>query len=220
MNPKELSVRISVLIIGMLILSLGVAVSILGGLGTTPIACVPYVISLGLTYFTVGEWTILFHTFLVIGQFILLKSNFDYKQIFQIPLVFIFGYAIDFWVWLLSSFTPTDYITQWIFCIAGVVIISFGIIFEVKADLILLAPDGFVLAICKITDREFGPTKPYFDVSMVIIGVVLSFLFLNQLAGIREGTVFAALCIGYIAKFFKDLMGQKSDNFFENFTEE
>ena len=220
MNPKELSVRISVLIIGMLILSLGVAVSILGGLGTTPIACVPYVISLGLTYFTVGEWTIIFHTVLVIGQFILLKSNFDYKQIFQILLVFIFGYAIDFWVWLLSSFTPTDYITQWIFCIAGVVIISFGIIFEVKADLILLAPDGFVLAICKITDREFGPTKPYFDVSMVIIGVVLSFLFLNQLAGIREGTVFAALCIGYIAKFFKDLMGQKSDNFFENFTEE
>ena len=220
MNPKELSVRIIILIIGMLILSLGVALSILGGLGTTPIACVPYVISLGLTYFTVGEWTIIFHTILVIGQIIILRSNFDYKQIFQIPFVFILGYGIDFWVWLLTPFTPTDYILQWVFCIAGFVILSFGIVFEIKADLILFAPDGFVLAICEITDREFGPTKPYFDVSMVIIGVILSFLLLNHLVGIREGTVVAALCIGYIAKFFKDLMGHKLDNLLEKFASE
>ena len=44
-----------------------------------------------------------------------------------------------------------------------------------------------------------------FDVSMSVIAAVLSFVFAGSLAGIREGTVIAALLVGFIAR----LIGKK-----------
>ena len=38
------------------------------------------------------------------------------------------------------------------------------------------------------------------DCSLVIIAVILSFLFLHTLAGVREGTVAAAIFVGMTAK--------------------
>ncbi len=194
-------------------MSLGIALSILGGLGTTPIACVPYIISSALTYFTVGEWTIIFNTLLVFVQIILLKKDFDYKQLSQILIVIVFGYATDFWLWVLSPFAPTDYLFQWITCLLGCFILAFGLLFEVKANLTVLPPDGVVLTICKLKNRKFGLTKPYFDLSMVILGATLSFLFFIYLVGIREGTLVAAIIIGYINKGYSDLFGDKIDNY-------
>lgn len=214
MNNKERVIRISMLIIGVTIMSLGIALSIIGGLGTTPISCVPYVLSLGLTYFSVGEWTIIFNSLLLLLQFILVRK-FDYKQISQLLILIIFGYATDFWLWILSPITPDNYIFQWILCLSGCFILAFGLIFEVKADLTVLPPDGVVMVVSKLTNREFGPTKPYFDLSMVIIGAVLSFLFFSYLVGIREGTVVAAIIIGHINKYYNKIFGHKIDNYLE-----
>ena len=43
-------------------------------------------------------------------------------------------------------------------------------------------------------------TKICFDVSMAVIAAVLSFVFTRRLNGVREGTVIAALLVGYIAR--------------------
>ena len=40
------------------------------------------------------------------------------------------------------------------------------------------------------------------DFSMVIIAGVLSFVILGRLNGLREGTVIAALLVGFIARLF------------------
>ncbi|MDO5849645.1 MAG: DUF6198 family protein [Methanobacteriaceae archaeon] len=206
-------IRIIMLVFGVSIMALGIAISIIAKLGTTPISCVPYVLSLGASYLSVGEWTIVFNVILLLAQFILLKSDFDYKQISQLLIVIIFGYATDFWLWILTPYTPKGYILQWIVCIFGCFVLAFGLIFEVKANLTVLPADGFVITVCKLTKRQFGLTKPYFDVSMVIIGVILSFLFFSYLVGIREGTVFAAITIGYINKGYDKLFGYKIDNY-------
>ena len=49
---------------------------------------------------------------------------------------------------------------------------------------------------------EFGVTKICFDVSMTVIAGVLSFVFAGKLDGVREGTVIAALLVGFIARLF------------------
>lgn len=56
-----------------------------------------------------------------------------------------------------------------------------------------------------------------FDVSMSVIAAVLSFVFAGSLAGIREGTVIAALLVGFIARligkklaFLKDMIFPES----------
>lgn len=49
---------------------------------------------------------------------------------------------------------------------------------------------------------EFGSTKVAFDVSLTVIAGVLSFLFAHRLDGVREGTIIAALLVGFIARLF------------------
>lgn len=68
-------------------------------------------------------------------------------------------------------------------------------------------------------ENEFrnNQDKICFDVSMSVIAAVLSFIFAGSLAGVREGTVIAALLVGFIARligkklaFLKDMIFPES----------
>ena len=73
---------------------------------------------------------------------------------------------------------------------------------EVLADVAMLPGESFVRAIVQTWNREFGSTKVCFDVSMAIIAAVLSFILAHRLDGVREGTVIAALLVGFLARQF------------------
>lgn len=60
--------------------------------------------------------------------------------------------------------------------------------------------EGVVLSICKLTPIKFGNMKMIFDIILVCISIVLSFLFLGELSGVREGTIAAAVFVGQITK--------------------
>lgn len=82
MKTKERILRYSMLIIGVAIMSLGIALSIKSDLGTTSISSIPYVLSLGVPVITVGEYTIIFNLLLVVLQFVILKK-FEVKLFSQ-----------------------------------------------------------------------------------------------------------------------------------------
>ena len=79
---------------------------------------------------------------------------------------------------------------------------------EVTANAVTLAGEGAVLAICKVLPLKFANVKTGFDVSLVVISCLLSLLFLGYLAGVREGTVAAALLVGLTAKQFNKPLGR------------
>lgn len=68
------------------------------------------------------------------------------------------------------------------------------------AHLVTTAGEGIVLAICQKVPIRFGNMKVIFDATLVCIAVILSFLFLGHLDGVREGTIAAALFVGLITK--------------------
>lgn len=76
---------------------------------------------------------------------------------------------------------------------------------EVLANVVMLPGESFVRAIVFRWNREFGVTKVAFDVSMTVIAGILSFLFSGNLLGVREGTIVAAILVGFIAR----LIGRK-----------
>ncbi len=61
---KETATRITVMILGLFIMSLGIAFSTKAGLGTTPISCVPYVLSQGFPL-SFGTFTFLMNSLFV-----------------------------------------------------------------------------------------------------------------------------------------------------------
>lgn len=66
----------------------------------------------------------------------------------------------------------------------------------------MLPGEFFVRAVSSTWKTEFGTTKVAFDVSLTVIAAGLSFLFAHRLDGVREGTIIAALLVGFIARLF------------------
>ena len=95
------------------------------------------------------------------------------------------------------------------------IVMAFGVLLEVKTEVVFIPGDGFIVAIAKVLKREFGRVIPYCDVSFVVIAVILSFVFLGYLAGVREGTVISALIIGPIVRIFKKYVGKYVDGLIE-----
>ncbi|MDE6448506.1 MAG: hypothetical protein K2L41_00315, partial [Muribaculaceae bacterium] len=49
--------------------------------------------------------------------------------------------------------------------------------------------------------KDFGHTKVVFDISLVTGAMLLSLAFCGHIEGVREGTVVAALCTGFLVNF-------------------
>jgi len=201
MKKDKLLKRCIALVIGLFIMAIGVALSIKANLGTSPVSCVPYVYSLGFPM-TVGLLSIIVNVLMILLQIILLRKEYQLMQLIQLPVALIFGFFIDFAMFLLSDLQTSNYIYQWVLCLLSCVIIAFGVFLEVKANVTYLAGEGLSIAISKAFHTEFGKAKVGVDASLVIIGVVSSFILLHKLEGIREGTIAAALLVGTIARFY------------------
>ena len=208
--------RYLIFLVGLFVNSLGVSLITKANLGTSPISSIPYVLSLNFP-FTLGNFTIFFSIFLIVLQLIILRKNFKLEHILQIPVSIIFGYFIDLTMILFSWVNPEAYIMKIVYLLIGCLILGVGVYMEVLADVVMLPGESFVRAIVLTWKTNFGTTKICFDVSMSVIAAVLSFVFAGRLAGIREGTVIAALLVGFIARligkklvFLKDMIFPES----------
>ena len=208
--------RYLIFLVGLFVNSLGVSLITKANLGTSPISSIPYVLSLNFP-FTLGNFTIFFSVFLIALQLIILRKNFKLEHILQIPVSIIFGYFIDLTMILFSWVNPEAYIMKIVYLLMGCLILGVGVYMEVLADVVMLPGESFVRAIVLTWKTNFGTTKICFDVSMSVIAAVLSFIFAGRLAGVREGTVIAALLVGFIARligkklvFLKDMIFPES----------
>ena len=191
--------RYVIFLIGLFVNSLGVSLITKASLGTSPISSIPYVLSLSFP-FTLGNFTIFFSVFLILLQLVILRRNFKLEHVLQIPVSILFGYFIDLTMILFTWVNPQSYIMKIVYLLIGCLILGFGVYMEVLADVVMLPGESFVRAIVLTWKTNFGTTKICFDVSMAVIAAILSFVFKGQLNDVREGTVIAALLVGFIAR--------------------
>lgn len=202
---KSLIKNYAILIIGLFIMSFGVSLSVKSNLGTTPISCIPNVLSFASTL-SLGMITIIFNALLILIQILILRRNFPRVQYLQLIVTIIFGYFIDFTLWILKDLILITYIQQWIVCIISCFIIALGVLLEVKSNAIVLPGEGVSLAIRHVTNIEFGKLKTLFDTSNVVIGAALSLILFGTFKGVGLGTIFAAIAVGYIVRFYKRIL--------------
>ncbi len=193
--------RYVLFLVGLFINALGVSLVTKANLGTSPISSIPYVLSLNFPL-TLGNFTIIFSIFLILLQILILRKNFKLENILQIPVSIAFGYFIDLTMSMLAWLKPEMYALKVVALIAGCIVLGFGVYLEVLADVVMLPGESFVRAIVQTWSTNFGTTKIIFDSSMTVIAGVLSFIFFGKLNGVREGTIIAALLVGFIARLF------------------
>ena len=193
--------RYIIFLIGLFINSLGVSLITKADLGTSPISSIPYVLSLNFPM-TLGQFTILFSILLIVIQLFILRKNFKAEHLLQIPISILFGYFIDLTMVLLTFVHPQAYGFKIVYLLIGCVILGFGVYMKVLANVAMLPGESFVRAVSTTWNTNFGNTKVAFDVSLTVIAAILSFLFAKRLDGVREGTIIAALLVGFIARLF------------------
>lgn len=205
-NKTELIKRYIFLLVGLFVNGLGVSFITKAGLGTSPITSIPYTLSLGFTP-TFGMFTLVFNIFLVILQVILLRRNFQLQNLLQLPIIALFSFFIDLTMSLLGFMQPETYAMKIVSLIVGCLILGFGVFMEMVANVAMLPGEATVRAVSDVFSTDFGKTKIAFDSSMTVIAAILSFIMFKHLDGVREGTIVAAILVGFIARLFKKYIG-------------
>lgn len=194
------------------VIAFGTSLSIRANLGSSPISAPPYILSLipGMR-FTMGQLTIFMHVIFITAQVLLLRKDFEKRQFTQILVSFLFGFYTDLTMWMTGfmqipfDFNPMlGYPLRFIELLIGGGILAFGIACEVRCDSLMLAGEGFPLAISKFLKRDFGKVKICTDTSLVCIGTVFMFVFFGgwDWKMVGAGTLVSMFYVGFMVRVF------------------
>ena len=202
-------------LIGLFIMTIGIAFSIKSNLGISPVSTIPYTMTV-IWGVEIGLATIIFHCILVLIQFILLKDKFGWDNLAQVFVGIIFGYFTSFSVFLLSFIPESGNLTVSLMYMAiSIVVIAFGIFLYLPPNLIPLAGEGAMQAVSIVFNKPFPKVKVGFDVSMVIISAVTCMILIHSLGSVGLGTVISAVFVGitlkYIVKIYMKITGKTVD---------
>ena len=181
---------------GILINSFGIVLITKGALGTSQISSIPYVLSLQLPSISFGMFSFIMNMVYIVLQALLLRRQFKPIQLLQIVVNVVFSASIDVFMAMLSFYAPQQLFTRVLSAVAGCIVLAFGISVEVAPDLIMVPGEGIVAAISKVSGRRFGSVKVVFDVTLILIAALLSWLFFGNIVGVGVGTLLSDVSVG------------------------
>lgn len=208
MNDKRLDLvkRYALFLVGLFIASMGVAFSTKAGLGTSPVASVPYSVSLISPLLTFGGWLNLMSVIQIGVQVLVMKGKCNYAEIaVQTVLAFIYGYLTNLSVWLIRNIPVDAYPAQFAFMLLGCAILALGIWIQFKGGVAMLPGEAMNRAISRATGKRYENVKIAFDMLYIAASAVICLIFLGALKGVREGSVIAAFAVGSLIKFYNRL---------------
>ena len=203
---KQVIKNYTLFLIGLFIASMGVALSAKAGLGTSPVASVPYSVSLVNHALTFGWWLNMWSVLQIAVQIALLRKKCKPVEIIiQTVLAFVYGYLTDFSCKLISGLQANNYIMQFALMILSCVVLGFGIWIQFKGGVAMLPGEAMNRAISEVTGKKYENIKIFFDVLYIIVAAAICFIFIGKLEGVREGSIIAAVLIGNIIKMYNKL---------------
>lgn len=203
---KQVIKNYALFLIGLFIASMGVALSAKAGLGTSPVASVPYSVSFVNHTLTFGWWLNMWSVLQIAVQIALLRKKCKPVEIIiQTVLAFVYGYLTDFSCKLISGLQANTYIMQFALMILSCFVLGFGIWIQFKGGVAMLPGEAMNRAISEVTGKKYENIKIFFDVLYIIVAAAICFIFIGKLEGVREGSIIAAVLIGNIIKLYNSL---------------
>lgn len=186
--------RILSYIIGLLILSLGITITIKSDMGAG--AWDALNVGLSKLFFTVGTWVIIVGIILIFVNAFLLKSKPDF---YSLITVFIVGLGIDTWLLLFAWLNPETLPLKLLVFLIGLVLLAFGISVYLQAKFAPVPIDNLMIAI----HTRFGVNMSIAKTIGELLALLFAFLF-NGPIGI--GTILVTFLVGPIIHFFHPKM--------------
>lgn len=197
--------RIILYLVGLFIITIGINLSIVSALGVSPVSAFTYPLSEA-TDISLGTVTIITYASLVIIQWGLLGKHFKIKNLLQVPFSFCFGVFVDLTGQMIAFLHPENYISRFTIMLVGVVVCAFGAAIYITMDIVPNAPEGFNLSVSERFKIPFSKSKELSDCLFILLGILVSVIFIRKITGIREGTVISALLTGKLVGIFQKYM--------------
>lgn len=165
-------------VLGTLFIAFGVAICDKANLGVSMVAAPAFVVAEALgkifPFITVGVTEYLLQGVLLIILCLILRK-FNWVFLLSFVVAFIYGYVLDFFIWVLSPIIVENVIIKWLLLLVGDVVVAFGVACFFKTYLPLQVYELFVSAISKRFKFEITKVKRVFDFSLLFLSIVLAF---------------------------------------------
>lgn len=204
-TPAKLAARLGIYCLGLLILAFGIALAVNSNLGVSPVSSLPYVVS-QIVGISLGTCTILVYIGYILLQ-MLISRKFQPALLLQLVFSTIFGWFVDGAKWVLGDFCLPGYLGQLVMLAASILLIGFSLVLYIDVQLAPMPAEGLVGCLSEKLHKPFSSMKTLVDCSSVLLGAVLSLVFLHKLTGIREGTVLTALLVGKMMGLLRKPVG-------------
>ena len=164
MNDSKLTIRGELtLILVVIINSLGVVLMLHSGSGISAISSVPYAFSEVFPKLTLGTWTYIFQSLLILTLMVL-RKKFIPEYLFSFVIGFFFGKMVDIhqaWVSQLPYTIPL----RVLYFVLSYLIICFGIALSNRCKMPIIPTDLFPRELADILKREYSKIKvPYYRI--------------------------------------------------------
>lgn len=196
------------LLVSLFIMTIGVAVCVRSMLGSSVISVLPYVFENAgrqgmVPALSIGQYTYIMNFVLVLGQIAVLRRRFEWVQLFQLVIGFLFGTLIDISMLLTSWLVPVCLWQQVLAQVIGCTVLGFGIALEVCCGSVTMPGEGFPVAVSRVTGIDFAKVKIGVDISLVLLGVAACYAFFGkwQWHIIGIGTLLAMFYVGFVVRF-------------------
>jgi len=200
-HNNNLIFRYMLFLLGLAIASMGVAFSTKAGLGTSPVASLPYSVSLVSDWLTFGGWLNLLSLIQITVQVVLIGKECKWGEIVvQTVLAFAYGYMTNFSCYIIRGIPVKNYPVQLIMMLLGCLILAIGIWIQLKGNVAMLPGEAMNRAIAKKINKKYENIKITFDIIYIVASAIICMVFLGKLVGVREGSIIAAVLVGNLIK--------------------
>ena len=189
---------------------LGIAFATKSNFGLSMIAAGPYILHIYFrdifAWFTQGTAEYIYEAILLIILTIILKK-FELKYLLTFLEALIAGFVLDGWFFVLGGNGPAETLAGRIaFLVLGLVVTALGVAFFFKTSYPLQVYDFAVVKIAEKYNLSQSKTKFGFDITMLIISLILSFAFTHKLTGMGIGTIITTLLNSTVISFWSKLI--------------
>ena len=214
MKAKSIAIRYGISTLGLIVIALGVGLSIKSNLGIAPLSCPPTVLNLAWPKWSMGVYTWIFNLSFILLQLAILRKEFKWHMLMQVPAIFLFGFLCDGAIWLFNAFEApaTNYLIQLLLCAISVVLTAIGIRLEVVGKGWIMSIDYTLAILTDKTKMKYSTLKVLLDVALVALSAVFCYIVFGKFTGndttnaIREGTLILAIFTGLCMRLTDPLL--------------
>ena len=172
-------------VMGILIIALGVAICSKADLGVSMIAAPAFVLhealSNSITWLSVGVVEYVIQGIILIVLCLLVRK-FNWRFLLSFVVAVLYGYAIDMFLWLLSGISFDTVAIRWVMLIVGDLVTAFGVACFFRTYMPLQVYELFVSELSSKFHFSVSKTKWGFDLSLLVVSVVLAFTLFGDVA--------------------------------------